>query len=178
MKRQQNKPLTVSGSRETAFVVLNSARRNSDSLYLVSFALFFALVSCNPRSENSKPSSTKFDQYYVQGEQLYIRNCSNCHQRNGTGLGLLYPPLKESDYLLNNFDQVICLIRTGIRGELTVNGKSFNQPMPGIPSLTDLEIAEIATYVYNTWGNNRGITDVQEVTKVLSECNVNLPAAD
>lgn len=178
MKRHQNKPLAVSDSRETAFVVVNSDRRNSGSLYLLLLALFFALVSCSPRSENSKTTSTKFDQYYVQGEQLYIRNCSNCHQRNGTGLGLLYPPLKESDYLANNFDQVICLIRTGIRGELTVNGKSFNQPMPAIPSLTDLEIAEIATYIYNTWGNNRGIADVQEVTKVLSECNVNSPAAE
>ena len=113
----------------------------------------------------------KFDQYYVQGEQLYIKNCSNCHQKEGTGLGLLYPPLKNSDYLVNNRNEVICLIKNGKSGELIVNGKSFNMVMPPMPSLTDLEIAEITTYIYNEWGNNQGLIDVNEVSAILAKCD-------
>jgi len=136
------------------------------------FLLCFLLVSCTSQTEKkSGTTSAKFDQYYVHGEQLYIKNCSNCHQKNGTGLGLLYPPLKGSDYLVANQHDVICLIRNGKRGELTVNGKSYNQPMPAMPSLTDLEIAEISTYIYNTWGNEQGIVDVQDVSKILSKCD-------
>lgn len=107
----------------------------------------------------------------MQGEQLYIKNCSNCHQKTGTGLGLVYPPLKNSDYMDHNFEEVICLIKNGKKGDLMVNGKNFNQNMPGIPSLTDLEVAEIATYIYNSWENERGIIEVQDVSKLLSLCD-------
>jgi mono/diheme cytochrome c family protein len=132
-------------------------------------ALPIGLGSCsNAKTENG--SSTKFEQYYVQGEQLYLTHCSNCHQKNGTGLGLVYPPLNKSDYMDNNFNDVLCLIKNGKQGELIVNGKSFVQPMPGIPSLTDLEVAEIATYIYNSWEHNRGLVDVKEVTPILNSC--------
>jgi cytochrome c551 len=114
--------------------------------------------------------SVKFKQYYVEGERLYGVHCSNCHQRTGEGLGLIYPPLHESDYMIENQEEVICLIKTGKSGELIVNGKSFNQPMPGIPTLTDLEIAEIATYIYNTWSHDKGLIDVSYVSRALDQC--------
>ena len=52
---------------------------------------FYALLSYPvPLNQNQQlhTSSPKFEQYYVQGEQLYLKNCSNCHQKTGTGLGL------------------------------------------------------------------------------------------
>lgn len=112
----------------------------------------------------------KFQQYYVQGEQLYLKNCSNCHQTDGKGLGLVYPPLNPSDFMDRNFEEVICLMKHGKEGEITVNGNSYHQPMPGNPLLTDLEIAEIATYIFNTWGHERGLIPVQQVTGLLSVC--------
>lgn len=117
-----------------------------------------------------KNTSAKFNQYYVHGEQLYEKHCSNCHQLNGSGLGRVYPPLDTSDYMKKNFKDVICLMRHGKNGELIVNGESFNQAMPGIPSLTDLEVAEIATYIYNTWSHEHGIVEVKEVSRILAEC--------
>ncbi len=102
---------------------------------------------------------------------MYVKNCSNCHQKNGKGLGLVYPPVDQSDYLDKNFEAVLCLMKYGTKGELMVNGKTFNQPMPGIPTLTDLEIAEIATYLYNNWERKRGLVDVKEVTPLIEKCN-------
>jgi cytochrome c551 len=124
---------------------------------------FFSLTSCSQKDQ-------KLNRYFIQGEELYNKHCSNCHQKNGAGLGLVYPPVDVSDYLESNMADVICLIENGKRGELVVNGKSFNQPMPGIPSLTDLEIAEIATYLYNHWGREKGLIDVADVTVILSTC--------
>jgi cytochrome c551 len=122
-------------------------------------------------NETAKPEpTTKFAQYYVKGENLYLAHCSNCHQKNGAGLGLLFPPLNKSDYLDQNKHDVICLIRHGKKGEIIVNGKMYNKEMKGIPSLTDLEIAEIATYLYNSWDRNQGIIEVKDVTSVLSTC--------
>jgi cytochrome c551 len=139
--------------------------KNPESRIIYLFGLILlVLASCTNRK------SVKFEQYYVQGESLYQKNCANCHQANGTGLGLVYPPLNTSDYMQNNFETVLCLMKYGVAGELTVNGKKFNQPMPGVQSLTDLEIAEIATYIYNTWDHKRGIVEVTETSKVLKTC--------
>jgi len=137
------------------------------------FLLFaFCLISCSTRkdTESSDTGSAKFQQYYLQGQTLYLNHCSNCHQKNGTGLGRVYPPLHESDFMDNHFEEVICLMRHGKKGEIIVNGKSYIQGMPGIPALTDLEIAEIATYIYNTWRHSRGIVEVKEVSQVLNSC--------
>lgn len=70
----------------------------------------------------------------------------------------------------DKFEEVICLMRHGISGEVFVNGKQYNQPMPGIRDLTDLEIAEIATYIYNTWGNEKGIVEVKDVSPIMQAC--------
>lgn len=129
------------------------------------------LFSCStPSASGDHASATKFDQYYVHGQELYVEHCSNCHQKTGTGLGRVYPPLAVSDYMKGNFEAVVCLIRKGKKGELVVNGATFNQAMPGIPTLTDLEIAEIATYIFNSWGHEKGIVEVQLTTKILNNC--------
>ncbi len=130
-------------------------------------------LACSSNSGNSTDStSVKFKQYYVKGEELYLKHCSNCHQSTGKGLGLVYPPLNTSDYMDKNFEHVLCLMKYGIQGEITVNGKSFSQPMPGVEALTNLEIAEIATYIYNTWDHQRGIIDVTEASRVMDSCVV------
>ncbi len=132
----------------------------------VCIAGFIALLfsSCSSRDP-------KFEQYYVQGEQLYSKHCSNCHQKSGKGLGRVYPPLASSDYLLENLSALPCLMKYGIKGELKVNTVSYNKPMPGVVSLTDLEIAEIMTYITNSWGAEKGMTDVQQVAAELKKCN-------
>jgi mono/diheme cytochrome c family protein len=114
----------------------------------------------------------KFQQYYAQGQVLYEKNCSNCHQKNVKGLGLLYPPIALSDYLESNFNSSLCAMKYGKQGEITVNKKGFNKPMPGVPSLTELEIAEIATYINNSWGWQKGIVEISQVKIALDECGV------
>jgi len=109
-------------------------------------------------------------QYMVQGEQLYKLHCSNCHQPDGKGFGLLYPPLANADYLKEKKDSIICIIRNGMSGPVTVNGQIYDQAMPGNEKLTDLEIAEILTFIYVTWGGEDEATDVNNVRSGAGRC--------
>lgn len=118
---------------------------------------------------SSDKNGVKFTQYFNKGEQLYFKHCSNCHQKDGSGLGLLYPPLKDADFMKNK-NEVICIIKNGKEGEIIVNGKQFNQQMPAMPALTDIEIAEIATYIYNSWTFNEGLIEVKDVSAILDNC--------
>jgi cytochrome c551 len=148
--------------------------RSNYGLILLALTGSLLLACSSPKQDDTTGSvpdgDNKFKQYYIQGEQLYTQHCSNCHQKNGTGLGLLFPPLNVSDFMEKNQADVLCLMRHGRQGELIVNGKSFNKAMPAIPTLTDLEIAEIATYIYNTWSHHKGIIEVREATKALNNC--------
>ncbi len=148
---------------------MSSKLASSFRLQASSLLALFFMFSCS-NSKNSE-SDIKFQQYFIHGEQLYLKHCSNCHQPTGTGLGLVYPPLHTSDFMKNNFEEVLCLMKHGIEGEIIVNGKSYVQPMPGVQSLTDIEIAEIATYIYNSWEHTHGLIDVKEATKIISRCN-------
>jgi nitrite reductase (NO-forming) len=47
-----------------------------------------------------------------------------------------------------------------------VNGKTFDSVMPPTSQLNDDEIANILTYVLNSWGNNGGIISKEEVGAV------------
>jgi mono/diheme cytochrome c family protein len=138
-------------------------------LYPISFVVGLWLSSCSTK-QDSGSTSIKFQQYYVQGEQLFIQHCSNCHQKDGKGLGLLYPPVNQSDFIEENFEKVICIIRNGIKGDIVVNGNTYNKEMPPMPALTDLEIAEITTYLYNTWGREKGIIEVKDASQILTNC--------
>ena len=133
---------------------------------IVNLLICFFLIRC----VTSGNQSVKLQQYYAEGELLYLQQCSNCHQKNGKGLGLLYPPLDSSDYMDNHLTEIMCLIKNGTTGEMVVNGKRFNHEMPGLPLLTELEIAEISTYIYNSWGRQHGLVDVNEVAKALPQC--------
>ncbi len=125
--------------------------------------LVIALASCQSSQE------LKLEQYYSEGYQLYTTHCANCHQAEGTGLANLYPPIKGSSYLLRKAD-LVCIIKNGLAGEILVNGKTYNRPMPANPKLPDLEIAEIVTYVNNTWGKDTTYTPTDSVTDMLTLC--------
>lgn len=112
----------------------------------------------------------KLKQYYVDGQALYKLHCANCHQDNGQGLAGLYPPIAGSDFLEKNKELILCSMRNGLKDTIVVNGKSFHQAMPANTQLQALDVAEIATYIYNEWGNEKTITEVKYVQKVLENC--------
>src|SRR5688572_4753500 len=112
--------------RDAGYRILRRIK-NQESRIIFTMLLSIFFASCSSKHSDS----VKFQQYYVQGEQLYLKHCSNCHQANGAGLGLVYPPLNKSDFMEKNFEQVLCLMKYGVIGEIVVNGKTFVQPMPG-----------------------------------------------
>ncbi len=75
----------------------------------------------------------------------------------------LFPPLAKSDYLNKDKKRAINTVLKGLTGEVVVNGKKFNSVMPAMV-LSDEEVANVLTYVYNTWGNSGLEVTPAEVT--------------
>jgi cytochrome c551 len=144
-------------------------RINSLSYGILTIFIFVACQSGSSSNENTLASirDTKVLQYAIEGKILYENYCANCHQKDGTGLGKLIPPLFESDYMLEDIGRTARIIKYGQNGEIIVNGQTYNQAMPANPRLTNLEIAQIMTYLYNIWGSKQGVIDANAVGEYL-----------
>ena len=124
--------------------------------------LLMWIVSCSRYQETSN---------LLWGEKLCTTRCANCHQADGSGLADLYPPLANSDFLDNNHTNVICLIYQGAKGEMVVNGKTYNQIMPANTDLSPEALAAITTYIYQKIAQQTQTTIIPlEVQQALSEC--------
>ena len=114
---------------------------------LLTYLSFCLIAFLNLQDQKSKSESMK------NGAELYRDFCYRCHGFNGEGQPDLIPPLKSSDYLLNNIDISIAGLKYGLKGEIIVNGKSYNSYM-AYQGLENDEIADIMNYILNEWGNN------------------------
>ena len=135
-------------------------------------ALGFLVFSCAPKSSSEENTLAQISdpevmKFAIAGKTLYENYCGNCHQSDGKGLGKLIPPLRDADYFKQSIHRTVWIMRHGQKGEITVNGEKYNQAMPANPSLKPLEIAQIATYVYNIWGINEGVISSSDVEEYL-----------
>ncbi|MGB0999313.1 MAG: c-type cytochrome, partial [Flavobacteriales bacterium] len=101
------------------------------------------------------------------GKQIYAQTCFACHQAEGQGIPNAFPPLAKSDYMNADVDRTIGIVLHGLTGEITVNGEVYNSVMTA-QRLSDEEVANVLTYVYNSWGNNKTEVTPMMVTKARS----------
>ncbi|NOU46723.1 MAG: nitrite reductase, copper-containing [Bacteroidales bacterium] len=113
--------------------------------------------------ETAKPLTK--DEKLVIGKALYASICFACHQADGKGIEKAFPPLVNSDYFASNPEIIIQTITHGLTGPITVNGKKFDGVMPK-QSLSDNQIASVATYVLNNFGNKGGEFDAADVVRL------------
>ncbi|MEM1134345.1 MAG: PQQ-dependent sugar dehydrogenase [Bacteroidota bacterium] len=103
---------------------------------------------------------------YEAGEALYLQHCSSCHQPNGEGLPDLIPPLAKTDWVTGNTSKLIAVVLAGTSEPMEVNGKIYEQEMPGFSaSLQDEEIALILTYIRSHFGNEANAVHKAFVTE-------------
>ncbi|MGH8460127.1 MAG: cytochrome c oxidase subunit II [Stenotrophobium sp.] len=85
------------------------------------------------------------------GAKVYAANCQACHQASGEGMPPSFPALKGSKIatgpVSGHIDQIL-------------HGKNV---MPPFRQLSDADIAAVATYERNSWGNNAGIVQPSQV---------------
>lgn len=110
-------------------------------------------------------------QSYLRGAEVYHRegHCGTCHQEDGKGLpAAQFPPIAASEWATGNEERLIKLTLHGLMGPIEVNGKQYpgQVPMPAFKMLSDREIADVLTYVRNSFGNKAPAVKAPSVKKV------------
>jgi mono/diheme cytochrome c family protein len=91
------------------------------------------------------------------GKNTYMMTCVACHQPNGAGLPMVFPPITNSPYVSGSPERLAAIILKGNAGPFTIDGKPYNNIMvPQEAVLDDTKIAAVMTYVRANFGNTAG----------------------
>ncbi len=122
-------------------------------------------IQTMPVAEGQPSKPLTKEEKLMLGKALYTSTCQACHQADGKGIEKAFPPLMKSDYFASNPDKIIQIITHGLSGPITVNGKKYDGVMPK-QTLSDNQVASVATYVLNNFGNKGGEIHAADVVKL------------
>lgn len=102
----------------------------------------------------------------ADGAAIFASKCAACHQASGKGLAGVFPPLDASGWVLAKAEVPVQILLHGITGKIKVAGTTYQSVMPPFGgSLSDAQIAAVATYIRQSWSNKASAVEAGFVAK-------------
>lgn len=102
----------------------------------------------------------------ARGKLVYTNVCLACHMADGGGVQNMNPPLTQTSYVLGDKSVIIKIVLNGFKEDVEINGQTYSNNMSPHSDLTDLQIADVLTYVRKSFGNKASAVTPLEVKKV------------
>ena len=113
--------------------------------FLILIAVFIA--SCGNAEDPSLRQLHKANRTLdLSAKEIYVKHCVACHQQDAMGIKGIFPPLKDSDYFLEDPKRAIHNILFGQNEEIIVNGAIYKGLMPPV-KITDEEVVKVVNYL-------------------------------
>lgn len=149
--------------------LLNDDDRHAIAVYLKSLP-----ASDDESAKTPDPGAMK------RGAEIYTDACSACHLGNGVGQPGFFPPLGRNSVVQQR--DPTGLLHILLAGSRTAPSPTRPSPL-AMPSfawkLSDAEIADVSTYLRNSWGNRANdvsTKDVRDLREKLDLTTVHLTA--
>jgi mono/diheme cytochrome c family protein len=183
LRRQAQKDLRAENAKK-AQALLTEPARNADGSFRIPLKDAVALVAKDPKvvaklqaAAGPAPapaapvaSSSVFvkasDEQMKRGAAVYARTCIACHQPTGLGLPPVFPPLANAPIVAGNPELPVKFILQGLMGPITVNGMTYNSMMPPVAGVSDADIADVLTYVRQSFGNKANAVTADQVKAI------------
>lgn len=177
-KAEDAEPATGTGGLPIFVFILLGIGIYFSMVYLDNHAGGFnAIVPRGFSSSNELTQLIPFDparEGILKGQRVYSQTCFACHQPTGQGTPGMFPPLDGSEWVTaQDPSRLIRIILDGITGPITVKGQQWpgTTVMPGFRGTgpTDEDIANVATYVRNSWSNKAAPVKPEMVKAIREE---------
>jgi len=165
-----------------AKALLTDAAKNADGTYRLPVADAMAVIAANPkvladmRKSAAVPApapasaSAAFvkadDEQMKRGQAVYSRTCIACHQPTGKGLAPVFPSIAGVPIVNGDATLPIKFILHGLMGPITVDGVTYNSMMPPVAGVSDQDVADVLTYVRQSFGNKSNPVTADQVKAV------------
>lgn len=135
-------------------------------LFAVSI-LVFGLTGARAQAKKAPPAAAKpsAKPSVAKGKTVYTTYCLSCHQVDGGGVPNMNPPLVKTAYVLGDKKKLVNILLKGLNEEVEINGATYSNPMPAFDFLKDEDIANVLSFVRNSFGNKASPVTPAEVKK-------------
>ena len=138
-------------------------------LFCLSLPLF-GLAQAKKSAAKSVATTGSLKQSINDGQVVYQKYCLTCHQADGSGVPNLNPPLLQTKWVLGSKAILIEQVLKGSKGKVEIEGETFHNTMPPLgQTLSDQQIADVLTYVRNSFGNKSSRVSAAEVKVVRAK---------
>ncbi|MFN7822957.1 MAG: c-type cytochrome [Bacteroidota bacterium] len=132
----------------------------------LSFSLFL-LLCCFSWDANAQSSTAAS---ITRGKTIYIQRCMACHQQDGGGVPHMNPPLDGASAVKGkDKSKLIRVILKGMSDRVEIDGEFYSNNMAGHADLTNQQVADVLTYIRNSWSNLAGAVTAAEVKTVRAK---------
>jgi len=130
---------------------------------LFSLVVYAVIAGFFPDPLTSQPPAAAS---IARGKKVYETYCLACHQADGTGVTRLNPPLVKTSWVLGDKKVLIGIVLNGLDEAIEIDGDTYSNVMASHDFLKDQEIADVLTYVRNSFGNKASPVTPEEVAKI------------
>lgn len=104
---------------------------------------------------------------HARGAEVFQRTCIACHGFAGRGVPNVFPPLDGSDWMTGDVELPIRIVLHGLQGPVRVGSSQYQNVMAPLgATLDDQQIADVLTFVRQSWGNDAASVTADQVRAV------------
>jgi len=131
------------------------------------FLMSFILLSGTLQAQNKKQATGQptAGTSIARGKIVYTNVCLPCHMADGGGVQNMNPPLANTTYVLGNKAALIKIVLHGFKEDVEINGSTYSNIMSAHDDLSNLQIADVLTYVRHSFGNKASAVKTAEVSQ-------------
>ena len=132
----------------------------------ITFVLvFLCIAGASAQSSNRLVAASA-----ARGKTVYLQRCMVCHQADGGGVPKLNAPLDGSSSVNStNIAKLVKYIVKGFNDRAEIDGEFYENAMPAAADLTDQQIADVLTFIRNSWTNKAGPVTTLQVKQTRSK---------
>jgi len=101
-----------------------------------------------------------------RGKKVYDLYCLSCHMPDGTGVPRLNPPLAKASWVLGDKKRIINVVLKGLDEQVEIDGEYYTNVMAPHDFLSNQEVADVLTYIRNSFGNKASPVSAAEVKSI------------
>jgi mono/diheme cytochrome c family protein len=159
LKTGRNAFTTAAGSMQDVVALSTSRMTDAD---LTAIATYLKALPPAPSAAPPRPDPASMQ----AGEATFAQSCAACHAPSDPAAPPDYPKL-AGDTMVTGRDAttVLRILLAGDQSATTANAKT-GYSMPSFATLSDAELANVATFVRNAWGNRASSVTDHEVAQL------------
>ncbi|HEX7692596.1 MAG TPA: cytochrome c [Sediminibacterium sp.] len=133
---------------------------------LTAIAALSSFADQAPKKSQPGISKTVMD----RGKLVYMQRCLACHQVDGGGVPHLNAPLDGATLVKSNDkSRMVRIVLKGMNERIEIDGEYYSNNMTPLADLSDQQIADVLTYVRNSWSNKASAVTAAEVKAIRAK---------